>query len=270
MENKVKDFINEIAKEDSEWKDSLMNFFEKLTGRDDDVKINFLYRIGQNKELLTSFMLDISGEYDASKVFNDYQKRLLDNSFSNSDDLVEIAKRAASLGNIFLHSQQLEIPILAGFDKDINDGNNPHLLLSYTNNNGLIESFTGDGALDKDESFEDRIKLVNSSTVGFCQTLSNKNVEENLYFLKDYQAIFDYKVYVHDVIMEGNKYIKTLYAYFVEPKWNDFYQISLSAGPFDYDPNTKEFGKLDENDEDYKILIDKFDYIMDNLNYKKN
>ena len=30
------------------------------------------------------------------------------------------------------------------------------------------------------------------------------------------------------------------------------------------------FGKLDENDPVYKILIDNLEYIMDNLKYKKN
>ena len=153
---------------------------------------------------------------------------------------------------------------------NINDGHNPHLIISYSNNKGMIESLTGDGALNKDETFEDRIKLVTSSTVNFCQTISNKNTEKNLYFLKDYKAIFDFKVYVHDILMEGNKYIKTIYAYFVDPEMNDFYQLSLSAGVFDYDPNKTEFGKLDENDEVYKILIDNVELIMDNIKYKKN
>ena len=269
MENKVRDFINKIATEDSKYKESLVSFFEKLTGREESVKINFLYRIGQNSELFKSFMIDISGEYDADKVFNDYQKRLLDVKFSSDKEPEEFVEEVASLGNIVLHSNKLDIPVINGFDTNINDGRNPHLIISYSNNKGMIESLTGDGVLTKGESFEDRIKLVNSTTLGFCQTISNKNVEKNLYFLKDYKAIFDYKVYVHDIIMEGNKYMKTMYAYFVEPKLNDFYQLSLSAGVFSYDPDKMEFGKLDENDEVYKILIDNLEYIMDNLNYKK-
>ena len=106
MENKVNDFINKIAKEDSEWKDYLLSFFERLSGRDEDVKINFLYRLGKNSELFKTFMLDISGEYDANKVFNDYQKKLLDNKFTGDEELEEFAKTAATLGNIVLHSDR--------------------------------------------------------------------------------------------------------------------------------------------------------------------
>ena len=269
MENKVNDFINKIATQDSEYKESLVSFFEKVTGREEEVKINFLYRLGKNSELFKSFMLDISGEYDANKVFNDYQKRLLDSKFSSDEDASDFVGKVASLGNIVLHSERLDIPVINGFDTNINDGKNPHLIISYSNNKGMIESLTGDGALEKDETFEDRIKLVNKTTVSYCKTMSMKNTEKNLYFLKDYKAIFDFKVYVHDIIMEGNKYMKTIYAYFVEPKLNDFYQLSLSAGVFSYDPDKIEFGKLDEDNEVYKILIDNLEYIMDNLNYKK-
>ena len=270
MENKVRDFINEIAKGESEWKDSLMNFFDRLSGRDDEIKINFLYRIGQNTELFKSFMLDISGEYDADKVFNEYQRKLLDNKFSSDEEASEFVDKVASLGNIVLHSERLDIPVIDGFNTNINDGKNPHLIISYSNDKGMIESLTGDGVLDKDESFEDRIQLVTKTTIGYTQTISNKNTDKNLYFAKDYKAIFDFKVYVHDILLEDNKYIKTLYAFFVEPKLNDFYQLSLSAGVFDYDPDNNEFGKLDENDPVYKILIDKLEFIMDNLKYKKN
>ncbi len=270
MENKVNDFINKIAKEDSEWKDSLISYFERLSDKDDEAKISFLYRIGQDKKLFKSFMLDISGEYDANKVFKEYQQKLLDNSLSGVEDIAEFAEEAAVLGNIVLHSERLDIPVLDGFNNNINDGKNPHLIISYSNDKGFIESLTGDGQLDKDETIDDRIKLVIKNTVGYCQEISNKNTDENIYFLKDYKAIFDYKVYVHNILIEGNKYIKNLYAFFVEPKLNDFYQISLSAGVFDYEPDKTELGKLDENDEAYKTLIDKLDYIMDNLNYKKN
>lgn len=68
---------------------------------------------------------------------------------------------------------------------------------------------------------------------------------------------------------EGKKIIRTINAFFVEPKMHDFYQFSLSIGPYDMSTETLKPGVFDlENDKITLTLSNYMKELLDNLKYK--
>lgn len=96
------------------------------------------------------------------------------------------------------------------------------------------------------------------------------------FFYKDYKnKDFDFKVYVQDVIAKTNEtktvILRMVLAYFLEPKFNVVYRLSITCGPFNYPSNDLILGKVDlENDKVTKILIGLLEQLMDNLVYRTN
>lgn len=185
----------------------------------------------------------------------------------DNDTMQQAMVRVAALSNLKLHANSLDIPILNGFNINTNNGQEPGLIMAYSNGKGLSQNLTSDGPLTQNETFEDRIDLVINNVINYTKKLSPKNTEKNIFFVKDYEATFKFKVYVQDLLLNG-KLIRQLNAYFVEPKFNDFYQLTVAAGPFNFPSENITIGKITENDEITKVLITMLDTLMQNLKYK--
>ena len=110
-------------------------------------------------------------------------------------------------------------------------------------------------------------------TKTIMKTTKCENVDQSFLFYQDYDsALFHFKLYFQDTIMpvgDGKKAARTLIAYFVEPKMHDFYQFSLSIGPFPFPNDEFVLGKIDlENDLVTKQLTELMKLLLDNLSYK--
>lgn len=166
--------------------------------------------------------------------------------------------------NYELHAEQFDIPMFNFMTREKND--NPQIIFIATGNN-FIEQLVSDGPI-KDGEFESRIDLVISNV-----KKASVNIETNFYHYRDYSnGIFNYKLYFQDMIIptnEGKKIIRTINAFFVEPKMHDFYQFSLSVGPYDMSTETLKPGVFDlENDKITLTLSNYMKELLDNLKYK--
>ena len=181
------------------------------------------------------------------------------------DFSVDLARKM----NFKLHAEQLDIPVVNGLQV-LEDGDPQTVLLASSQR--FVEQLTSDGLVDKD-GFLQRIEDVIKSTKDFMTEIGCENVDNSFIFYKDYNnGVFDFKIYVCDIIkpIDGeNKIIRQFNAYFVEPKDLDFYQLSLSSGPFSYPSDQIKVGVVDlENDLITNTLNDMMTHVLDNLKYK--
>jgi hypothetical protein len=67
----------------------------------------------------------------------------------------------------------------------------------------------------------------------------------------------------------GKAVLRSLNAYFVEPKMHDFYQLSVTMGPFNLPTEFLKVGQIDlENDKITKTLDTIMIGLLDNLKYR--
>ena len=189
----------------------------------------------------------------------------------NNDNQMNMMADAARMMNYKLHAEQLNIPIVNGFQVR-NDGNPQTILLAT--GPGFTEQLTSDGFI-QDGDFENRINLVITNTKQFMKNNNCENVDNSFIYYKDYNnSVFNFKLYVQDMIIpiqNEKKVIRTLIAYFVEPKMHDFYQMSLSVGPFTMPTEQLKIGTIDlQNDQVTSSLDYLMKNILDNLKYKNN
>lgn len=192
------------------------------------------------------------------------------NSFNSQEDLIKLADKMTRMMNYRQHAEQLSIPILEGFQMQETD-NLPTVL--FAQNNNYIEQIVSDGHLEGD-SFDDRINSVIEKTKNLMKVNGCENTDNSFYYYKDYSnGVFNFKLYMCDIIRsKGNEKIilKQLNAFFVEPNMNDFYQISIMGGPFNYPSNETKIGVIDlENDNVVKIIDSYMNAVMNQLKYKK-
>ena len=181
------------------------------------------------------------------------------------DFSIDMAKKV----NFKLHANQLNIPVINGL-QIMDDGDPQTILLAASKR--FVEQVTSDGAVDK-EPFLQRLESVITNTKKFMTENGCENVDNSFIFYKDYNnGVFDFKVYVCDVITPINgekKVIRQFNAYFVEPKMMDFYQLSLSTGPFSYPTDQIKLGTIDlENDQITNTLDNMLKTVLDGLKYK--
>lgn len=174
----------------------------------------------------------------------------------------------ARMLNYRTHAEQLFIPVLDGFQ--IIADENPQTVL-HAEGHGFTEQLTSDGSLETD-TFESRIDLTINATKQYLKANGCEKAEESFIYYKDYNnGTFTFKIYVCDIIIprEQKQVIRQFCAYFVEPKMNDFYQLSLSAGPFNMPTEQLKPGIIDlENDLVTQSLDNVLKVILDNLKYK--
>jgi len=189
---------------------------------------------------------------------------------------LERAINLAKNMNTLINYQSLAIPVLDDFilvQRNLTDPNHKVIFVAVKNN--TMEQFIGDGILGEKESVDDRIeKIIGEIKEEIKDNELYKGNKEYLCYYKNYDNDnFDFKIYIQDILSgtpEDIKFARQLSAYFVEPKGNEFYQVSVAAGSY----STKEGYKLlrdignYEQDEIIKGLEQNLRLIMDNIIYK--
>ena len=187
----------------------------------------------------------------------------------NQDNVANYAAELARRMNLKLHAEQLNIPIVSGF-QIVND-NNPQTIV-MASKGAYTEQLTSDGYI-ADGDFEKRINLVIENTKKFMKANNCENIDDSFIYYKDYSnGTFNYKLYFEDIIIPvqvERKIIRMIIAYFVEPRMHDFYQMSLSVGPFGMPTEILKPGVIDIENDKVTWALDKImKDILDNLKYK--
>lgn len=121
----------------------------------------------------------------------------------------------------------VKVPILDGFHVI----DNPGPLFTAVSDVHYVEQFLCDGIL-KEESFEDHVTKVLKDIRKTMIDSGLEDIDNNIHFLKDYKTSqFFFKVYVIDNIGNG-KIIRQFHMFFLDEKWNSFYQLTLSTSPY--------------------------------------
>ena len=172
----------------------------------------------------------------------------------------------ARIMNYRLHAEKLNIPILNGFQ--VQNDQNPQTIL-LASKDGFMEQLVSDGYI-ADGEFEQRIDLVIKNTI---EGMKNSGMDVNFIYYKDYNNnTFNFKLYVQDMIINmpsEQKVIRSFNAFFVEPRMHDFYQLSISVGPFDMPTNQLKLGTIDLSQDQITILLDNLmKTLLDNLTYR--
>ena len=184
-------------------------------------------------------------------------------------DPKSVAVDAARNINYRLHAEQLNIPIVKGFQ--LQKDENPQTII-FAAGQGITEQLVSDGYIE-DGKFNERIELVIANTKEFMKTYNCEKIEDSFIYFKDYSnGIFEYKLYFQDMIIpleSGKVVLRSLNAYFVEPKMHDFYQLSVTMGPFNLPTEFLKVGQIDlENDKITKTLDIIMIGLLDNLKYR--
>ena len=183
---------------------------------------------------------------------------------SRIDDMMNMGTAV----NYRLHADILSIPQLNFLQKE--EDYNPQMIFSASGS-GYTEQLVAGGQLNANETFEDRIKFEITNTRESMKL--NYNIDVNYIPFRQYDnGTFKFKLYFQDMIMpvdNKTQVFRNLLAYFVEPSWNDFYQLSLGAGWFDIPTDILKIGEIDlQNDTITRQLVKGIKILMDNLKYK--
>ena len=259
-----------------------MNYEDRLkriVGHNDIFWFNIIKRfIDEMYENKDEGMTNLEKLYQNKQKFSDFTKKLVEkqNDFQSVKDeffaeknnkiaAMEIAKTM----NYRMHAENLSIPVLDKFE--VKNADNPQTVLLAIGN-GLIEQLTSDGYVDESK-FDERIDLVIKNAKEFMKENACQNIDNSFIYYEDYSnGVFNFKLYFSDMIIPLNgqyKVIRQLNAYFVEPRMHDFYQLSISAGPFKYPTEDLKTGMIDlTNDSITHSLDTLMKQLMDNLKYK--
>lgn len=240
--------------------------------KDIETKIAELQNKNKEKKQISNKKIDIK------KLENviDETVRKIENEETKIDDTkhkdeIRTMNYKLFLNNIKLHAKTLDIPILEGFIINRNDEKLQTKIIDYTNGQGLSMQLLSDGPLKPNESFEERIKLVIDNMNNSLWKLNLLNSEKNIFYLKDFEGEFKFKVYVQDLLFNVNDRVsfnRLINAYFVEPKYNDFYQLTVASEGMKYPNENITIGKFSDSDELTKELLKKIEYLMENIKYK--
>lgn len=175
-------------------------------------------------------------------------------------DINEMAQRYR------LHAQELKFELPEGYAEK--SQTNPQVVRFAQSNVGLLFQVAIDGAMLLGETFEERIKKVIDKTVDYMKKSNCSHPEKNYFYLKDYtNGTFNFKIYVQDVVI-GGKVIRMLNAFFLEPRHNEFYQISFSAGPFPFPTKILKVGEFSGHDQISTLLLSHLEFVLSRLSYK--
>lgn len=184
------------------------------------------------------------------------------------ENAVKLAKKLNSIENI----NRLRIPLLDGFEVLKTEPNTK--IVFVAKKDSLIEQFLTDGMLVDDETIDDRIDKIIGEITKF---VDNKPLYKKGTVMKFYKLInndgIDFHIYVQDILKgtpSDRKLIRQLNAYFVEPKGNEFCQLSLATGLFPVGKRYKLLGDIIDLKEDelIKCLEPGIDLLVKNIKYK--
>ena len=162
----------------------------------------------------------------------------------------------------------LDIKVLDSFISRDNPNEDIIIDASYNAFNEIltkIDEIKDDDKLDKlvDKEIKQRLKDIKEYSID--------NNDDSIFFYKDYESNFNFKIYVEDIFLNGKKnIIRILSAYFISSKENVLYKVSLSVGPFKYPTGILKIGSLDEKDDLSNNMLAMFYEILDSIKYKKS
>ena len=184
---------------------------------------------------------------------------------AKTKDIIEAANKTNSLINVM----DLTIPVLDGFVEQQNIKlNSKHIFVATKD--GALEQFLTDGELLDDEDFEGRVEKVLN---GIRREVRNNPLYANngryVDFYKFHKnTLFNFKIYVQDILIDKEHFVRQMNAYFLEPKSKEFCQLSLSIGQY-LKSEYKLLREIDDYSEDVLIknLEEAMTIIMDNIVY---
>lgn len=193
---------------------------------------------------------------------------LLSINENDNRNMTDMLTNAAKEMNYKLHANQFYMPLLTNFKKEEVD--NPQIVFSATDG-AFLEQLVSDGQMSLNETFEQRIDLVIKNTMEFMKKYSSSD-ESKMFYYKDYSnGLFNFKIYVLDGIIESNNtkmVIRQFNAYFIEPNFNDFYQLTISSPPVPIFTEILKLGVVDLKNDEITVLLDALlTTVMNNLKY---
>ena len=180
----------------------------------------------------------------------------------NNDKFEALTNMAAEL-NASLAADILDVPIVEHFK--IQKTFHPNIIFAAVSDDDYIEQFVFDSVLPESVDIEEKIKQVVADTVEEMKKNELEYPNDNLYFYKLHKSVFDYRVYIQNFIKEVDDsviLIKQFNVYFIEPESRNFYQLSLSSCPVDF--QTVDQKELEN--QLYSVLVK----IMDGIKYIEN
>lgn len=237
------------------------------------------YFLINNHLVVMEAMLSNKVNYnDLSSIENDENNKVATNIVLSireldKEDKVGVINQFANDLNYKLHASQLDIPLINGFNI-VENNEFPNIVFNATYQGSLFtEQLVSDGPMNPNETLDQRINLVVRNTIEGLKQMSQDNNDKSMFYYQDYSNnIFNYKIYVIDTIIDttiGKKVSRSLNAFFIEPKFNDFYQLSI-ASPLMVMPFDKlKLGEVDLETDDLTIkLYEMLKFMMNNLKYK--
>lgn len=180
-------------------------------------------------------------------------------NMSNKEDIL---MNIATDLNTYLEADILDVPIIDHFK--VQEGFSPNIMFVAVSDDDYIEQLVFDSVLPTDISVEEKINQVIADTINEMNNNGLINPEDNLYFYKDHKSLFDYKIYIQNFVKDiedSTILIKQFNVYFIEPNTRNFYQLSLSSGPVDY--NTVDQKELEKQ---LYFILEK---ILDDISYSE-
>lgn len=172
------------------------------------------------------------------------------------DKKIEVAKEIAKRFNYREHAMKLDVPMLEGFK--VIPSEKAEVIFA-AGDDFCLEQFISDGTLGENESFDSRVKKNIDGIKEILKQEGVTNVDDNIQLLGDFSnKIFTYRVFLHYVDKNPNGICQVI-VFFVEPKDNDFYQLTLSMGITD----KKDIESV------FNILREKIVLLLDGIKYKE-
>lgn len=183
------------------------------------------------------------------------------------DDLQQKTAEMARMMNYKLHAESLNIPLLNEFNPI--EPQNAQTILYAMHEKGFVQQLVSDGPLAQGETFEQRVDLVVSNTIAFMKQNNYTSSGNGYFFVKDFSnGTFNFKIYAQDIVF-GNKVVRMLNAFFLEPRFNDFYQASVSVAPLPYPTQVLKVGEFDvQNDVITRLILNMLEAMLENITYK--
>lgn len=171
------------------------------------------------------------------------------------NDNVKIAVKIANE----LNYQNLYIPLIDGFKVRMKFENG----FLAANNQNFTERFVTSNIHG---AFDDLIEKDINSTISYCKKHNIIIDDKNIIYYGTYNYYFKYKVYLRDILVNNNSFIREVYAYFINERNNSFNIISLSTSLISINENNtlKDFNDISDN-KLAKYLLDSIMIIIENV-----
>lgn len=184
-------------------------------------------------------------------------------------DRKEQAIKLAKNLNNKLEASIMNVPVLEGFNI-MKNTTSENIVFAAISENHYIEQLIADAHLKEDETLDSKVEESIKTTEEYMAKAKLSQSTKNFIFLKEYNGTFKFKIYIQDYIINNPtpRAIRQINAYFVEPQYNKFYQLSLSTAPITIPSETYKPGKIDlESDLITKDLVEMMDVIISNIKY---